>query len=203
MRKAFFLIILIPLIVVTLLSLYIIKSGSEIETESEMDTVDQTETDSSNISNISSSQISMKISSPAFGPNESIPSKYTCDGENVNPPLQFQDIPDGTKSLVLIVDDPEAAAGIWVHWLVWNISPEISQIEENSVPANAIQGTTSFERADYGGPCPPEEHSYFFKLYALDVELDLESAKEKKDLEAAMNGHILEKTELIGLYERN
>jgi Raf kinase inhibitor-like YbhB/YbcL family protein len=145
----------------------------------------------------------MFITSPAFEHNSTIPSKYTCDGDNMSPPLAFGDIPADTQSLVLIVDDPDAPVGLWVHWLVWNISPDTAAIEESSVPEGAVQGTNSGEVARYEGPCPPDgEHRYFFKLYALDTELNLPTEAGKEELEERMVGHVLDKAELVGLYER-
>lgn len=146
----------------------------------------------------------MKLLSSVFDHQEKIPSHYTCDDEDVNPPLQIEGIPEKTASLVLIVDDPDAPAGDWVHWLVWNIAPDTKEIKENTVPTGAIEGTTDFKRTGWGGPCPPSgTHRYFFKLYALDVVLDLPVTAKKVDLEKAMEGHILEKAELIGLYQRS
>lgn len=145
----------------------------------------------------------MKISSSAFGANQMIPAKYTCDGGNINPPLQISDVPTGTKSLVLISDDPDAPMGTWAHWTVWNIPPETKEIGENSAPIGAVEGVTSFGNKGYGGPCPPSgTHHYFFKLYALDRMLDLPSSAKASDIEKAMTGHILDKTELIGLYKK-
>ncbi len=145
----------------------------------------------------------MKISSPAFENTGEIPSKYTCDGDNVNPPLSFVDIPDGTKSLALTVDDPDAPVGLWVHWLVWNIDPQTNEILENSIPLGSTEGITSFGKAGYGGPCPPDrEHRYFFKLYALDITLDLPGTEKKDRLENAIQGHILAQAELMGRYDR-
>ncbi len=145
----------------------------------------------------------MKIQSLAFSNNQPIPPKYTCDGENVNPPLRFNDVPDVTESLVLIVDDPDAPAGTWVHWVVWNIPPAAHEILENSVPEGAIEGITDFGKPGYGGPCPPSgSHRYFFKLYALDTVLALSSSADVKDVELAMEGHILGEAQLIGLYQR-
>src|SRR3989304_9638033 len=118
----------------------------------------------------------MKIQSPSFENNQSIPSKFTCDGENINPPLEFLDIPENTKSLVLIMDDPDAPMGLWVHWTVWNIDPATSGIPENQKFEGAMEGMTSSGKTGYGGPCPPDkEHRYFFKLYALDTTLSLDS----------------------------
>lgn len=145
----------------------------------------------------------MKIISSAFENNAKIPSKYTCDGENVNPPLSFTDIPASAKSLVLIVDDPDAPGGIWVHWVLFNIDPKIQEVLENSLSESGIEGVTSFGKAGYGGPCPPSgAHRYFFKLCALDKILNLENPN-KEEVEKAMQGHILDKAELIGLYSRS
>lgn len=145
----------------------------------------------------------MKIISPAFESNSKIPSKYTCDGENINPPLTFSDVPEEAKSLVLIVDDPDAPMGNWTHWLAFNIDPKTIGIAENSKFSNAEEGITNFGSKGYGGPCPPSgTHRYFFKLYALDIVLILNNP-DKEILENAMQGHILEKAELVGLYNRN
>jgi hypothetical protein len=146
----------------------------------------------------------MKLVSSVFENNGNIPAKYTCDGENINPPLEISGVPEGAKSLVLIVDDPDAPAGDWVHWTIWNITLDIKAISENSVPDGSVEGTTSFGKPGYGGPCPPSgTHHYQFKLYALDTLLTLESSAKKKDIERAMEGHILDKTILVGLYQRN
>ena len=145
----------------------------------------------------------MKISSSAFEHNTSIPSQYTCDGQDVSPPLGIRDIPENTQSLALIVDDPDAPGGTFVHWVVWNIPFDVTAIAENTVPAQAVQGKSDFGREDYGGPCPPSgSHRYFFRLYALDTKLDLPQGSDKTDVEQAMEGHILDKAELIGLYQR-
>jgi len=145
----------------------------------------------------------MKIESPVFSNNELIPKKYTCDGEDVNPPLKISEVPEEAKSLVLIVDDPDAPMGTWVHWTVWNIDPKTVEIPENSVPEGAVEGITDFGKPGYGGPCPPSgTHRYFFKLYALDTTLDLDSNAKKTDIEKAMKDHILEKAELVGVYSR-
>lgn len=145
----------------------------------------------------------MKLLSPAFENNQYIPPQYTCDGQNINPLLQILEVPENAKSLVLIMDDPDAPLGNWVHWLVWNIDPKTKEIAPNSSPPLAIQGITSFGQAGYGGPCPPSgTHRYFFKLYALDVILDLSPHSNKTQLETAMKNHIIAKTELIGLYQR-
>lgn len=143
----------------------------------------------------------MKLTSPKFGNNEFIPKKFTCEGEDINPALTIEDIPADTQSLALIVDDPDAPMGMWVHWVVYNIPKGASRIEENSIPGE--QGNNDFGRQNYGGPCPPSgTHRYFFKIYALDRELNLKSGLAKKELEKAMQGHILDKAELIGLYKK-
>ena len=145
----------------------------------------------------------MKIESPVFEGNKSIPSKYTCDGEDINPPLKFSQIPEDAKSLVLIVDDPDAPGGTWVHWTVWNIAPETEEIKEEDALQGAVEGITDFKKPGYGGPCPPSgTHRYFFKLYALDTSLALDSSAKKEDIEKAMEGHILAQAQLIGLYQR-
>ncbi len=145
----------------------------------------------------------LKIASPAFAHNEFIPLKYTCDGANVSPPLGIGNVPTLAKSLALIVDDPDAPAGTWVHWVVWNISPTTKEIGENTAPEGASQGMTDFRKQRYDGPCPPSGvHRYFFKLYALDSLLALGPNVDKGVLERAMKGHILAQTELIGLYKR-
>ncbi len=142
----------------------------------------------------------MKISSPEFDHNQSIPSKFTCEGRNINPALIIDDIPKEVKSLALIVDDPDAPMGTWVHWVVFDI-PLINRIEENSIPGK--QGITSSGKKDFHGPCPPSgTHRYFFKIYALDTKLNLKEGISRKELEAAMQGHILDKAELIGLYKK-
>ena len=145
----------------------------------------------------------LKLSSPAFRHSDSIPSKYTCDGADVNPPLVIENAPLNAKSLALIVDDPDAPAGNWVHWVVWNIDPTTDEIRENTVPSGALQGINDFRKHDYGGPCPPSgTHRYFFKLYALDMMLSLGPKANKTELERAMKGHIVTQGELIGLYKR-
>jgi Raf kinase inhibitor-like YbhB/YbcL family protein len=140
------------------------------------------------------------LASPAFGNHQSIPKKYTCDGDDVNPMLSIEGIPKDTKSLVLVIDDPDAPMGTWDHWVVWNILPR-DKIEENSVPG--VEGMNSFRKHSYGGPCPPSgTHRYFFRVYALDTLLDLPPNSGKKDVEKAMKDHMIAKGELIGLYSR-
>ncbi len=145
----------------------------------------------------------MEITSSVFENNQNIPAKYTCDGDGINPPLEFKDVSKEAVSLALIVDDPDASAGTWVHWTLWNIDPTTTGIIENSVPPKAIAGQTSSGQNVYGGPCPPSgTHRYFFKLYALDSKLSLSSFSLKEDLEKAMQGHIIKQAELVGLYSR-
>ncbi|MEA2016133.1 MAG: YbhB/YbcL family Raf kinase inhibitor-like protein [Actinomycetota bacterium] len=145
----------------------------------------------------------MKIESPAFKNNGLIPSKYTCDGIEVNPPLVISDVPKNAKSLALVVDDPDATGGTWIHWTVWDIDPEIIEIPENSCPPNTIQGVTDSGSSGYCGPCPPSgTHRYFFKLYALNSELKIGNSARSTDIEREMRGKILAKAELIGLYRR-
>ena len=145
----------------------------------------------------------MKISSPTFQNNSAIPKKYTCDDENTNPPLEISEVPVKAQSLVLIVDDPDAPGGTWVHWIIWDIDPKTTRIEENSVPIKAVEGTTSFGRTGYGGPCPPSgTHRYFFKLYALDTKLNLPVMASASELLRVMANHILAEAELVGLYSR-
>ncbi len=143
----------------------------------------------------------MKISSTAFEHNQTIPVKYTCKGQDINPPLQISDVPSGTKSLVLINDDPDAPGGMWIHWVIFNIAPDTKEIRENSIPG--LQGSNDFGRNDYGGPCPPSgTHRYFYKIYALDTALPLKEGGSKVQVEKAMRGHILAQAELIGLYKK-
>jgi Raf kinase inhibitor-like YbhB/YbcL family protein len=143
------------------------------------------------------------VTSPSFDHNGRIPSRFTCDDADVNPALRIGDVPGDAKSLVLIMDDPDAPGGTWDHWIVWNIDPSAT-FEENNVPGGAVQGKNSWGKNDYGGPCPPSgTHRYFFKVYALDTLLDLSSRSDKKAVEKAMKGHVLAQGELIGLYSRN
>lgn len=145
-------------------------------------------------------EVNMKLTSPDFKNNSNMPSKFTCEGQNINPELLIEDIPVGTKSLALIVDDPDAPMKTWVHWVVYDIAPT-GRIAEDSVPGK--QGVNDFRRNDWGGPCPPSgTHRYYFKLYALDKVLGLDEGIDKKALEKAMEAHVLGKAELVGLYKR-
>jgi Raf kinase inhibitor-like YbhB/YbcL family protein len=144
----------------------------------------------------------MKVTSPDFANNTYIPEKFSCDGDDVNPGIVIDGIPENAKSLALIIEDPDAPMRTWIHWILYDI-PAAAQvrIEENSVPGK--QGNNDFGKKDYRGPCPPGgTHRYFFKVYALDKMLDLRPGLSKADLEKAMNGHILESAELVGLYKR-
>ena len=143
----------------------------------------------------------MKITSSAFGHKQMIPQKYSCKGDDVNPPLEISGFPEGTKSLALIVDDPDAPMGTWVHWVVFDI-PVTNEIPENSIPGK--QGYNNFDRNDWGGPCPPSgTHRYFFKIYALDTVLNLPEGVKKNQVEKAMQGHVLDKAELVGLFKQS
>jgi Raf kinase inhibitor-like YbhB/YbcL family protein len=143
----------------------------------------------------------LSVKSPVFENGKHIPVKYTCDGANVNPPLTIDGVPEETKTLVLIVDDPDAPMGVFDHWVVWNIPPTTRKIEENTVPGT--EGMSSYRKHAYGGPCPPYgTHRYFFKVYALDARLDLKLDSTKRDVEKAMKGNILAEGELVGLYSR-
>jgi Raf kinase inhibitor-like YbhB/YbcL family protein len=153
--------------------------------------------------------VGIALSSPEFSHQADIPAKFTCEGENINPQLTIDRIPNAAKSLTLIMDDPDAAqepAGIgktFDHWVVFNIPADTTVINEGTAPPGAVQGSNSSGKLGYTGPCPPTfKHKYFFKLYALDNELELEEGASKVQVEKAMAGHILGQTELIGLYEK-
>jgi Raf kinase inhibitor-like YbhB/YbcL family protein len=150
----------------------------------------------------------MKISSPAFGNGEKIPSKYTCDGQNISPPLEISQVPAGARSLVLIMEDPDVPKnlrkdGMWDHWVVFNMPADLQHIAEAVTPPG-IEGTGTNGKPGYMGPCPPDrEHRYFFKLFALDtVSLALDGSATKADVLRAMTDHLLAQTELMGRYER-
>jgi len=142
----------------------------------------------------------LKIQSSAFSHGGYIPPRYTCEGENVNPPLEVTDLPKDTKSLALIVEDPDAPRGVYDHWVVWNIPPN-ERIGENTRPG--VSGKNSFGKAGYGGPCPPSgSHRYFFKVYALDGDLSIQAGSDKKTLQEAMKDHVLGSGELMGHYQK-
>lgn len=150
------------------------------------------------------SVMAFSLESSAFKAGEAIPSKYTCDGADISPPLKWQDAPQGTVSFVLTMDDPDAPRGVWDHWVVFNIPNTLSELIENHQFKNDVTlGKNSSANNKYNGPCPPNgEHRYFFKLYALDQKLNLPSSATKKDVEAAMQNHILGTAELMGRYKR-
>ena len=144
----------------------------------------------------------MKITSSAFQEGGNIPSKFTCDGGDTSPPLQIAEVRSEAKSLVLIADDPDAPSGLFTHWAVWNISPQTNSIAEGN-PPKGVQGTNDFGRSGYGGPCPPSgTHRYYFKVFALDRELDLPFGAKRGQLDAAMKGHIVAQGQLMGRYAR-
>lgn len=152
----------------------------------------------------------MKITSSVFAHNQTLPAKYTCDGENISPPLSFHDVPLGAKSLVLLMDDPDVphnlrADGMWDHWVVYNIPPSLTSIEEGKTPEGSVGLNTSGSAA-YQGACPPNgQHRYFFKLFALDIMLNFDDASgvTKSMVENAMEGHVVANDELIGVYSRS
>lgn len=153
-------------------------------------------------------KMKIKVISPAFEEGGMIPSKYTADGQNISPPLKWEGVPDGTKSIALISDDPDAPVGTWVHWVMWNIPAEAMELTENippyeDLPDGSRQGITDFRNPGYGGPAPPSgTHRYYFKIYALDIKPDLPSNSTKADLLKAMEGHILAEGQLMGKYKR-
>jgi Raf kinase inhibitor-like YbhB/YbcL family protein len=145
----------------------------------------------------------MKISSSAFQQGGNIPFKFTCDGADANPALGFEGAPAEAKSLVLIVDDPDAPSGLFTHWLVWNMDARTTEIPESSAPSKATQGKNDFGKSGYGGPCPPSgSHRYYFKVFALDTELNLPDGSKRAQLDAAMKGHVIAQGELMGRYSR-
>jgi len=150
----------------------------------------------------------LKVTSSAFEHNGMIPAQYTADGEDISPPVSWEGLPEDTQSIALICDDPDAPMGTWVHWLVWNIPPQMTGLAERfptdaQLDSGIRQGITDFGQSGYGGPAPPSgTHRYFFKVYALDTMLNLPAQADKRQLEKAMSGHILAKGELVGKYSR-
>ena len=150
----------------------------------------------------------LDIKSSAFGEGELIPEKYTCDGDDVSPPLSWTQPPNEAKSMVLICDDPDAPMGTWVHWVLFGLSPETLELPEGvtsdkEVLGGAKHGLNDFRKYGYGGPCPPGgTHRYFFKLYAVDTQIDLNAGATKKEVLNAIKGHILEEAQLMGRYSR-
>lgn len=153
--------------------------------------------------------MSIQITSAAFADGQPIPQKYSCQGDDMSPPLQWANIPANAKSLALIADDPDAPVGTWVHWILYDLPATATGLSENipqlqQLPDGAKQGTNDFHRPGYGGPCPPpgKPHRYFFKLYALDAMLNLKPGATKRDLLKAMDGHVLAEGRLMGTYQR-
>ena len=145
----------------------------------------------------------MKITSSAFSEGGTIPDKYAKQGQNVNPPLRIEGVPAEAKSLLLIVDDPDAPVGLFTHWLVWNVDPKTTEIAENSVPKGGLQGTNDFPGQRYDGPQPPSgTHRYYFKIFALDQMLDLKPGAKRRDVDAAVEGHVIGQGELMGRYSK-
>ncbi len=150
----------------------------------------------------------IKITSTAFEDGGLIPARYTCDGTDISPPLRWETVPEGTKTIALICDDPDAPMGTWVHWVLFNLPAETGDLAENipsegTLPNQAQQGTSDFGRIGYGGPCPPSgTHRYFFKIYALDTQIELAAGADKRQLLKAIEGHILAQGQLIGKYKR-
>lgn len=148
------------------------------------------------------------VVSPAFKHMQPIPSDYTCDGADISPPLSWRNVPAAAKSVAIIVDDPDAPSGTWVHWVVYDLRPGRDSLErdipkKDTIAGNGTQGTNDFKRIGYNGPCPPGgTHRYFFKVYALDTVLNLPAGKTKQEVEKAMKGHILAKGELVGTYTK-
>lgn len=146
----------------------------------------------------------MKLTSPAFAQGQPIPPKFSCKGEDVSPALAWDEPPAGARSFALVMDDPDAPMGTWVHWVLFNLSDSTRSLAENFQPAApTVSGVNSWGRGGYGGPCPPSgTHRYFFKLFALDATLNLSSSADKKSLLAAMEGHILAQVELMGTFSK-
>ena len=151
-------------------------------------------------------QKKMSLSSSAFKDGHPIPVDYTCDGKNISPPLAWSGAPADTQSLLLIVDDPDAPAGVWTHWILFNLTTDTSDLPEDFVksPSTAKPGTNDFKKTGYGGPCPPagKAHRYFFRIFALDTTLNLSPGATRKDVDAAMAKHVLAMGQLMGTYQR-
>jgi Raf kinase inhibitor-like YbhB/YbcL family protein len=153
--------------------------------------------------------MTVQVTSSAFAEGQPIPAKYTCDGGDISPPLKWGNIPQGAKRLALICDDPDAPAGTWIHWVLYDLPATVAELPERvptteTLPNGGKQGINDFKRVGYGGPCPPRggPHRYFFNLYALDAELQLKAKATKKELVPAMEGHILAEGQLMGTYKR-
>lgn len=153
--------------------------------------------------------MNLNIKSPSFSQGQPIPTKHTCDAEDISPALQWNEVPEVAKSIALICDDPDAPMGTWVHWVLYDLPATETSLTENvekkeELPNGAKQGRNDFKKIGYGGPCPPKgnPHRYFFKLYALDIALNLKSGATKSDVENAMKGHIIAQGQLMGTYKR-
>lgn len=159
--------------------------------------------DSGEVSQEEEAAMAIVLTSSAFGEGESIPGKYTCDGEDLSPPLSWSGVPDAAKSLVLIVDDPDAPGGTFVHWVLFDLSADIKELPEG-IKGVGVEGVNDFRRRGYNGPCPPRGsvHRYFFKIYALDGKLNLAAGASKRDVERAMQGHVLAQGQMTGRYRR-
>ena len=143
------------------------------------------------------------ISTPAFGNGQPIPDRHTADGADTSPQLDITGVPDGAVSFALIMDDPDAPMGTWVHWVVWSIPATTTTLPEGGLPDGAVEGQNSWGRSGYGGPAPPSgTHRYFFKLYALDIDLDLPTSTDKNGLLQAVEGHVLARAQVMGTYAR-
>ena len=152
-------------------------------------------------------EVKLTMSTPAFNEGEPVPDKYTCEGENISPPLNWTEPPSGTQSFVLIVDDPDAPGGVFTHWIVINIPADVRELPEagyRDLPGDALHGNNDFSRTSYGGPCPPigPAHRYQFTIYALDTTLDLPPGASKKRILGEMEGHILDQFQIMGTYKR-
>ena len=186
MLRMIIFVVIVIIIVVGAMSIFLLRDKDNLSHE--------------NIQNI---QGLMKLTSNAFAHNEIIPSKYTCDGENINPALLIEGVPEGTKELMFIVDDPDAPTGTWIHWTMWNIPPDTKEIMEDSIPSGAKEGLTSFGSIGYGGPCPPAgtgTHRYSFRAYALDKILSLSEGASLDELENEISTSVIDRAEIIGLY---
>lgn len=193
MKKSIFIIPIVVIIIGIVFSLY-----------PEINPTPKSSTSESNLKSTygNISQV-LKISSTAFENDGNIPSEFTCDGQDISPPLSIENVPKGTKTLSLIMDDPDAPMGTFTHWIVWNIPSSKTQFTKGE-KIDFPQGRTSFGMMKYGGPCPPSgTHRYFFKLYALDAELDLSAGSSVMDLQKEMVGHIITESTLMGKYSRN
>lgn len=200
MKKYLLILIIVLLVLVITAGIVImLKNNSNFSPGTADNSDESINVPQNNISNASN----MKLESSAFTNEGELPNRYTCDGANINPHLQISEVPQSAQSLVITLVDPDAPSGLWVHWTVWNIDPKTVEIKENSVPLNAIEGITSFEKSGYGGACPPSgEHRYIFHLYALDNVLTLTGEAKYDILMKALEGHILAQTALISRYSR-